>query len=183
MSRAGASISLDGVYRYRLWRWLDPVRGDLDRRGLSDRRHVTFIMLNPSTANEIEDDPTIRRCIAFAKRARAYRMDVVNLYALRATYPKKLWEHSDPCGIENDRHILDACRESEFVIAAWGAHGARTGRGSRLTQLLREHDIELWCLGVTKAGEPKHPLYLRGDTAFMRFPEDAPATVKENSHD
>ncbi len=142
-----AAISRDRVYRYSLVRrWGD---GDV----------VRWVMLNPSTASATEDDPTIRRCMGFA-RAWGYDGIVVhNLYALRATDPRALRTHPDPVGPVNDSYIAGW---RVPTVCAWGAHAdtGRAGRAGEVLALLRRTDVTPMCLGRTKAGHPRHPLYL-----------------------
>lgn len=144
-----ATISECGEYRYRL------------SRTWGSAKPLTFIMLNPSTADADVDDPTIRRCMGFAEREGAGGIVVVNLYALRATNPQDLWQHPDPIGPGNDRHIKEAVKHSNRVICAWGSN-APCGRVDYVRrQILGERPVR--CLGTTKHGAPKHPLYLRKD--------------------
>src|SRR5579859_5953462 len=151
----GASMSQDGVYRYRLWRsWGDGPR-------------MAFVMLNPSTADTCVDDPTIRRCIGFAKRERYDGIEVINLYALRATKPRHLLNHPDPEGPLNNlawRGVLDHTYSPLVgpVVAAWGAHGSdrRLPASQALTEWPRGRFL---CLGQTADGSPRHPLYVRAD--------------------
>lgn len=156
---SGAVFSDCGTYRYRLWRtW-----GDGER--------VAFCMLNPSTATEVENDPTIRRCIGFAKDLGFRGLVVVNLFALRSTDPAALLEHPEPIGPKNLKHIVETARECSRVVAAWGAHKAAEERGPSLANFLRgHHDVELACLGKTKSGAPRHPLYLRKDAVLREWP-------------
>ena len=143
----GAVFSRDGRYRYRLWRrW---------KRSLPV---VAFVMLNPSTADAQRDDPTIRRCIGFARRWGCGGIEVVNLFALRATDPRRLRYTRDPVGPENVAHLARAAGRASLVVAAWGADPAV---GTRGTELARRLSRRLRCLGVTRAGAPRHPLYLR----------------------
>ena len=127
---------------------------------------VLFVMLNPSTATATEDDPTIRRCIGFARREGGAALVVCNLFALRSTDPRALYEHEapegDPANIQTIEH--EASRAA-LVVAAWGVHGALRGRGARIAELLREHGPRgrVVCLGRTKEGHPKHLLYIRTD--------------------
>jgi hypothetical protein len=147
-----AQLSDDGVYRYSLTRRWGP------------GRHVTFVMLNPSTADALVDDPTIRRCIGFARSWDFSALRVVNLYALRSTDPGQLWDHPQPVGgPENDGAILDALRNGGLVIAAWGAH-ARPHRVAGFRALAAEVGVQVHALHVTKAGAPGHPLYLPAST-------------------
>lgn len=135
------------TYRYRLtWRW-----------GAGPR--VTFIMLNPSTATEQQADPTIRRVWQFARDNWAPgRLDVVNLYALRATDPRQMVRHPDPIGPDNDELMLKTAADSDVVIAAWGRN--RRARGQHVRQVLANADIPLHVLRLNRDGAPAHPLYL-----------------------
>jgi hypothetical protein len=131
----------------------------------------TFIMLNPSTATADVSDPTVRRCEGYAKRWGYSALWVVNIFALRSTDPKKLYTHPDPVGPENDQHILEAVRYSDLAIAAWGTHGDLHARGESVMKLLSAYSIN--CLGITKGGHPKHPLYLKQDLKPFIFMEVA----------
>lgn len=146
-----AVISDCGLYRYALHRWW----GDGDRLG--------FIMLNPSTADDTVDDPTIRRCIGFARSLGFDGLRVFNLYAFRATKPADLWRADEPTGGDrNDDLLRELLRQAKHqpVIAAWGANA----RPDRVWTLLGWRGAEhLRALGVTKDGAPRHPLYLRAD--------------------
>ncbi len=155
-ARSGASFSADRVYRYSLWRqWNDvlPV--------------FVVIGLNPSTADETLDDPTIRRCLGFAKREGCGALVMLNLFALRATDPKTMLGHPEPIGQHNDSTIREyAQREGHVIVAAWGAHGSHLGRG----ETVRARVPGLRCFGLTKGGEPKHPLYLSSNAPLVRLP-------------
>lgn len=150
-----AVISPCGKYRYRLTRHIPCVMRWI--------RPCAFIMLNPSTADATFDDPTIRRCMAFAKEWQSTSLTVVNLFALRATNPKDLWIVADPVGPDNDQHVREVVEEtarlSGNIIVAWGAAKIATGRDEMLDYLGRRR---LHCLGVNKNGSPKHPLYVPG---------------------
>ncbi len=145
----GAVFSADGVYRYHLDRIIDSVGSG----------EMLFVMLNPSTADEVEDDPTIRRCKGFTKREGLGKLAVVNLYAYRATDPKELKRVSDPIGPENDAWLERASEEADITVAAWGAN-ADLFRSTQVKKLLHNPKH----LGLTKAGYPRHPLYLKSDT-------------------
>lgn len=125
-----------------------------------------FVMLNPSTATEVQNDPTVERC---ERRARALGFGafrVTNIFAFRATDPKNMRAEPDPVGPENDAAILESVRwvgAGGRIICAWGAHGAHMGRGAAVERLLRGSGHELFHLGLTKAGDPKHPLYIGYD--------------------
>lgn len=136
-------------YRYTLTRTWDPVG-----------QKVTFIMLNPSTATEVQNDPTVERC---ERRARALGFGafrVTNIFAWRDTDPRKMRAAKDPIGSDNDQAILDACDWADTIVAAWGTHGEHRNRGPQVADLLRQSGREITSLGITKAGHPKHPLYI-----------------------
>jgi hypothetical protein len=151
----GATISECGLYRYTLWRRWD------------DGPSCLFVMLNPSTADAELDDPTIRRCRHFAKREGCGRFAVVNLFAFRATSPADMKAAADPVGPANAFHIMGEAGNANLIIAAWGAHGSYMGRDKEVLWMLSHRDI--WRLGITKDGHPKHPLYLPNDAGLVRF--------------
>ena len=138
-------------YRYVLWRTWD-----------SSKEYVLFIGLNPSTADELTDDHTITRCISFAKDWNFGALCMVNLFAFRATKPKDMKKASDPVGQDNDYWITNTALRSGQVVAAWGADGSFKGRDKRVRELLGG----MYCLGLTKDGHPKHPLYQKKDTTL-----------------
>lgn len=144
-----AVFSEDRRYRYLLAR----------RTGLS-ADGCLFIMLNPSTADETEDDPTIRRCMGFASRWGFGILVVANVFALRSTDPKGLCRVEDPIGPENDSWLLKAAKESDSVVCAWGNWGELFRRGDQVRAMLTDAGVPIQCLGVTGQGEPRHPLYL-----------------------
>jgi hypothetical protein len=152
----GATFSPCGRYRYTL-----------DRRW-GDGPLMTWVMLNPSTADAEKDDPTIRRCIAFAKAWGYGGLTVTNLFAFRATDPADMRAAADPVGPYNDRAILDACR-GRVAVAAWGVHGEYKGRALAVCRMIDQESNGLRCLGVTKDGHPKHPLYVAGTTRPMVY--------------
>lgn len=144
-----AKISDCGLFRYELTRrW-------------GDGPTCTFVMLNPSTADASVDDPTIRRCIGFAKREGCGALKVVNLFAYRATKPTALLTATDPEGPENGNALVSAVADSDGpVIAAWGAWPGARGAGRAA---IKRFSDKLQCLGRTKDGWPRHPLYVRAD--------------------
>ena len=150
-----AVYSQDEAYRYSLTRvWAEGAR-------------VVFVMLNPSTATEVQNDPTVERC---ERRARALGFGsfaVGNIFAYRATDPKVMRAQADPVGPENDAAILAMAAEADRIICAWGTHGAHLGRGAAVERLLRGHGHALYHLGLSVAGMPKHPLYI----GYERQPE------------
>jgi hypothetical protein len=173
-SPSGAEISAAGVYRYRLWRSWDPTRPG-----------CTWIMLNPSTADGLHDDPTIRRCIGFATRWGFGRIDVFNLFGLRTSDPRELRTHPNPVGPANDARILEHARAlttspyrpvastaagtppmpyGPIVVCAWGATFGKAARVETVRRHLERQGVFTSCVGeLTKDGHPRHPLYLPGD--------------------
>jgi hypothetical protein len=145
-------------YRYLLTRIWDP-----------HVKPVVFVMLNPSTADALEDDPTIRRCTSFARRERAGGLVVVNLFGLRSTDPRALLHHPDPVGRNNDAFIRQATHQADTVICAWGAAGVTGDRGREVTRALIARRVSLQCLGTTSTGQPRHPLYLPSGAALEPF--------------
>lgn len=142
--RMGSAL-IDGDYRYWLTRTWDAAA-----------EPMTWIMLNPSTADAETDDPTIRRCIGFAKAWGFGSFRVVNLFALRSTDPAALRSHPDPIGPKNDEYLRDATADVSLTVAAWGNHGAFLGRGYAVAASIPR----LHVLNMTKEGQPAHPLYL-----------------------
>lgn len=119
-----------------------------------------FLMLNPSTATEMQNDPTVGRCEQRARRLGFGSFEVTNIFAWRATDPRNMRAADDPVGTQNDAAILQGAARSARIIAAWGVHGAHQGRGVAVAALLRAQNHALFHLGLSKAGHPKHPLYL-----------------------
>lgn len=161
---AGAEISECKRYRYRLWRCWD-----------NDKPTCLFVMLNPSTADGENDDPTIRRCVSFAKREGCGMLMVVNLFAYRTAYPKELLESrdrgSDIIGPQNETFIYHEAMASRLVIAAWGAQPYLRGRDKSVEALIRQarDDRKIHCLGTTKSGAPRHPVRLAKDTPLQEW--------------
>lgn len=155
-----AEFSDGGLYRYRL-----------DRAWQIDNpRRLVVIGLNPSTADESADDPTIRRCVGFAKREGCGGLIMVNLYAYRATRPADLFRAKDPLGDGNDSTLRHVCvGGGRIVVAAWGVRGAPQNRGSDVLRMLRRNGVEVHHLGLTKDGHPKHPLYLPATAPLTRW--------------
>ncbi len=160
-----SSARFDRTRRYRY---------SLSRRWGEGAERVVFVMLNPSTADECADDPTIRRCIGFARAWGFETLEVVNLYAFRATRPAELFAAADPVGPRNDCFLRAAAREAALVVAAWGLHGARAGRDSEVLEILRRRG-PVHCLGTTQRGQPRHPLFVRRGVRPRRLsPAGAP---------
>jgi hypothetical protein len=157
-SASGAEFSPDKVYRYRLWRIWD-----------ASRPRVAWCLLNPSTADDLQDDPTIRRCIGFARRWGYGGVEIVNLFAIRATDPRAIRQQADTIGPDNDKAIFDVVTACEKTICAWGNRGRYRKRDSYVLSVWQVLP-KLWCLGMNDNGTPKHPLYVRGTAELRRFP-------------
>jgi hypothetical protein len=127
---------------------------------------VTFIGLNPSTADETSDDATIRRCIGFAKDWGYTRMHMVNLFGFCAPHPKALLEAEDPVGAENDVFLFELAKQSSLIVAAWGVKGTYRSRHLEVRQMLPC----LHYLQLTRNGQPQHPLYLPRSLTPLHWP-------------
>ena len=168
--KTDAIISDCGTYRYRLSRkWDGP-----------NVKPCVFIMLNPSTADASKDDPTIRRCINFAKSWGCGELIVVNLFAFRATSPKDMMAADDPVGPENMTHVKEAVDYAlhgheawpdgkGMVVCAWGANGNFMGQDQTVLGWVESEQAEPMALAFTKNGQPRHPLYLKSDSQPMPF--------------
>lgn len=157
----GAVLSECGTYRYRLWRrW-------------GDGTALLFVMLNPSTADATADDATIRRCIRFAQAHGHGAVEVVNLYAYRATDPKDLRRAGYPVGPDNDEHTVAAAREAAEVCVAWGANVRDLERPQIVLPMLRKLGVSLQCLRITRSGFPQHPLMLPSSYRLQPFTHEA----------
>lgn len=151
--KGGAHISACGRYRYHLWRSWGPGGGS------SAGEAPLFVMLNPSTADATADDATIRKCRGFSERWGFKCLTVVNVFAYRATDPADLFTADEPIGPDNDKAIISAVQSHRLIVAAWGACGWKGWRHrfERVRNLLGPH---VACLGKTKDGHPRHPLYV-----------------------
>lgn len=181
----GASISQCGKYRYSLWRewrgtgtdknwlWLGGKDPSGERYGMP--KNCVFVMLNPSTADGEQDDPTIRRCVGFAKSWGFDRLVVVNLFAFRATDPAALLalKHSDdPVGVENQERIRKVLHNAGLIVCAWGADGCHLGQDETMLGWIAEDNLSnapVCALGLTKHGHPRHPLYAPGNSELIPF--------------
>lgn len=154
-----AEMSPDGLYRYVL------------RRRWASARILMMILLNASTADAVQNDPTVRRCIYFALNYGFGGLDLFNLFALRATDPKVMLRAEDPIGLLNDSYIADAAQEHAMVCLAWGNHGCHRNRDRAVLDILSRASPRpsLWCFGKTKGGHPKHPLYLPKSTKMVSY--------------
>lgn len=152
-----ATFSEDGVYRYELRRQWNPFQP-----------FAMFIGLNPSTADASTDDPTIRRCCGFARSWQCGGIIMTNLFAYRATDPLELFGVADPVGPLNDDHIMAAAEEvRKIIVCCWGNHGALQQRDLDVPRLVGQYPLQ--CFGMTKTGQPKHPLYLPANTILSPF--------------
>ena len=163
---SSAEIDATGRYRYSLVRHLTAKP--------SDRQRVLWIMLNPSTADASHDDPTIRRILSFSRAWAFDEVEVVNLYALRATDPNELKKWAGPVGPINDLAITLAVDRAELVVAAWGVRGGPSRRADFVLELADCSGFTLQCFGTTKNGQPRHPLYVPADTKLEAFPTPTP---------
>lgn len=158
---------LDGIERSaifsdcRTWRYV------LERVWDHHFPQMLFVLLNPSTADESQDDPTNRRGINFAKAWGYGACIFCNLFAARTPEPDVMKKQADPIGPANDDHILIEAEHCDLIVAAWGTHGAFMDRDQAVLDLLKGFDLH--CMGRTKDGHPKHPLYLRNDTQLELF--------------
>lgn len=158
-----ADLSRCGRYRYALGRrW-------------GDGAEALFVLLNPSTADAALDDPTLRRCIGFARREGCGASRTVNLFAWRATSPRDLQgageEGADIVGRRNNAALRRALGECAGpVIVGWGAHPLADPRAKALHRLASREGRALHCLGLTKAGQPRHPLYIRAEAPLVPWP-------------
>jgi hypothetical protein len=179
-----AVISKCEKYRYLLSReWRDPENRDpkhwrsfKDDAGTpyEEPKTCLFVMLNPSTATADLDDPTIRRCVGFARRLKYERLEVVNLFAWRATSPRDILRMSfstgfDPVGFRNLDYVTSAASNAGLIICAWGAHGSHLGQDETVRGWMAHRPQ--CALGFTKHGAPAHPLYLPVDAKLVRMPE------------
>lgn len=153
-NHAGAIFSPCERYRYVLWRIWNP-----------SLPFWSFGMLNPSTADHMELDPTVDRCRTRAISGGAGGLLIWNLFAFRATDPKDMKAASDPVGPQNDRAIQIACEASVKIVAGWGAHGDHMNRQADVRALLAAAEFDLHAIAFTKDGLPRHPLYLSFDDA------------------
>lgn len=157
--KTGAIFSKDRKYRYVLTRiW--------SNKSEEDAKMVTFIGFNPSTADENENDPTITRCINFAKSWGYDGLYMINLFAYVSTSPDELNnDNIDPIGNENDKFIAKYTKKAYKVVCVWGNNGSFKNRSKEVLSKLNEK----YCLVLNKTGEPRHPLYVAADTKLTAF--------------
>jgi hypothetical protein len=137
----------------------------LVRQWNESKPSMCWVLMNPSTADAAKDDPTIRRCMAFARSWGYGRMEVVNLFAFRATSPREMMREMYPEGPANDAYIRAAAERAQRVVVGWGTHGGFRSRDREVLSLIGSVET----LGVTKDGFPRHPLYVRSEAVLERF--------------
>ena len=150
----GAEFSECGCYRYSLWRFWE-----------KDKGYTAFVCLNPSTADKFVDDPTIRRCVGYAKDWGHGGMIMVNLFAYRSRNPTRLYIVDDPIGPDAESHIRNVSLKASITVAGWGVHGIYKDRDLEVMKILTDPH----CLKITKHIHPAHPLYLRKDLKPIKY--------------
>ena len=140
-------------------------RYGLSRTWNGKKKTVLFIGLNPSTADEKIDDPTIRRCINYAQNWGYGSLLMVNLFAYRATMPSELKNVKNPIGNDNDLHIIELSKKADIAVAAWGNEGTLLNRDKEVKKILPN----LMCLKINKSGQPSHPLYQKKDLKLIKY--------------
>jgi hypothetical protein len=151
MSPAGATFSRCRRWRYLLWRRWDEAKPV-----------ANFLMLNPSTADEFQLDPSCTRARNYAERWGFGAVLITNIFGWRATDPEEMKSVEDPVGPGNDRAILKAARRARIVVCAWGNHGEHRERGNEVKGMLARYGVALYFLRLNRSGHPAHPLYLPG---------------------
>lgn len=174
--KKGAKLSEDGLYRHLLWREWDGVAKAPNKHWLSDDagklysipKTVLWIMLNPSTGDHMDDDPTIRRCIDFTKLWGYDRLEIVNLFSYRVSDPRELMQAALNCDVVKPLGYAEkAIEKASLIICAWGSRGDFMSRSATTRALLGKRVA--YCFGYTKNGEPRHPLYVEKTTPLIRM--------------
>lgn len=158
---------LDSTRKYRYV--LERAWGD------NEKNYVNFILLNPSTADENQDDQTVRRCINLAKSWEYDGFYVTNLFAFRTRHPKILKESDEPVGEENDRYLEEIAKKSKKIVVAWGTHGDFQKRNTTVLKLISAIK-KVHCLEKTKFGHPKHPLTVKKTIKPIEYKSKEPRT-------
>jgi hypothetical protein len=156
--KGGATFDRSGRYRYRLWRQWDEALPA-----------ITLVMLNPSAADAVYNDQTISTCMRLARRFNFGSIEVVNLFAYCTSDPRQLKQARNPVGKHNDHYIWASAQKANSILIAWGNHGNLQSRHMEVLDMLVHLATPLYCLGVTKQGQPRHPLYLPGDAPMVPF--------------
>ena len=150
----------DGMKSYAVFSDCEKYRYILERVWDEKKGRIMFIGLNPSTATELKNDPTVNRMMNFAKSWNYGGFVVGNIFSFRATFPSDLKKSKDPIGKETDKFLFESALKANKVVACWGNHAEFLQRGIEVRKLIEKME----CFGLTKHGEPKHPLYLRSDS-------------------
>lgn len=168
-------------YRYALWREWDTESDLVCMPDGGDRgfQYLMVVGLNPSTADETKDDPTLRRCMDFARRWGYGALCMTNLFAFRATQPRDMIKAADPVGPDNNMLLLKHAREAGMILAAWGKEGTFQARDRIVTAFLATYPIH--CLGQNKDGTPWHPLYIPAVTKPIPFKMSAAGSVPDGN--
>jgi hypothetical protein len=164
LMQIGCEFSTDRKYRYTLWRsWT--VESIFEEP--MDQGYLQVIGLNPSTADETKNDPTVSRCIGYAKRWGFSALCMTNLFGWRATDPQAMLAQPEPIGCDNDKWLVEISKEAGLVLCAWGKHGLHQNRQQAVLSLLANK--ELYCLKQNADGTPIHPLYQNRKLQPIRF--------------
>lgn len=149
-------------WRYTLWRKWD--EGFFEE----PKGYMMVIGLNPSTADETKDDPTIRRCIAFAKQWGYNGLCMTNIFAWRDTKPEDMRKAEDPIGPANNHWLVECAQNADLIVAAWGKHGTYLNRSKQVVELMPKG--KLVCLKKNEDGSPQHPLYIPSNIVPVSYP-------------
>lgn len=169
LTDTGATFSPCRTWRYKLWRIWD-----------TSKPPLVMLMLNPSTADETSNDPTVERCERRAYAGGFGGLIVMNIFAFRATDPEDMKAAADPIGPENDSHITNVLALATLakaggpamawkICAGWGIHGSYLGRDRQVSKMFQDVGMPLYCLGVTASGQPRHPLYVGYGVTFQTW--------------
>jgi hypothetical protein len=164
-------FSDDRVFRYTLWRNLDPA--EMFPVVTPQSGYIQFIGLNPSTADEKKNDRTISKLMGFATKWGFSKMLMTNLFAYRATDPAIMKKHplsKQPIGTDNYRHVVENAKKAARVVCCWGNDGQHLNQGGVMRAALAAAGVSLQCFKVTNIGEPQHPLYLKNSTELIPYP-------------
>jgi len=153
------------IYKNAIFSSCRTYRYSLSRIWGKEKKYVLFIGLNPSSADEEVDDPTIRRSVNYAKNWGYDGFMMVNLFAYRATLPSTLKKAKYPVGKDNDKYIVTLSKKADITVAAWGNNGNLYSRDKQVLSLVPK----LMCLKINKSGQPAHPLYLKKDLRLINY--------------
>ena len=159
------NIAEDGTRSCAIYSDCEKYRYILERIWDKNNGKIMFLALNPSTATEEKNDPTVARMVSFARSWGYGGVVVANVFAFRSTLPSDLKKDKNPVGSENDLLISKESKNCDKIVACWGNHGTFLNRSENVKRMIKN----MGCLGITKSGEPKHPLYLRADSRLIKF--------------